>query len=114
MGEWDGLPIHEIRVDNPEEYEHRGASLVEHRAPGGENFHDLATRVLPLFEMVVNDSTGTLLIVGHAGVNRVILCHLLNLPRENLLTIKQDYGCLNIINRFESELRPRVINRQRR
>jgi broad specificity phosphatase PhoE len=111
MGGWDGYPIDEIRRGNPEEYERRGGSLADHRPPGGENFNDLAARVLPLFEKVVKDATGPLLIVGHAGINRVILCHLLNLPRENLFIVKQDYGCLNIIARFTTGLWPRLFNR---
>jgi broad specificity phosphatase PhoE len=63
-------------------YERRGASPADYRPPGGESFNDLAARVLPLFEEIVHDSTGNLLIVGHAVDNRIILCHLLNLPRK--------------------------------
>jgi alpha-ribazole phosphatase len=110
MGAWDGLPIDEVHRHNPEEYERRGASLADYRPPGGESFNDLAARVLPLFEEIVHNSTGNLLIVGHAGVNRIILCHLLNLPRERLFELKQDYGCLNSIDRTETGLLPLTIN----
>ena len=56
-----------------------------------------AARVLPAFEGVVQQSGENLLIVGHAGVNRIILCHLLGMPLENLFRLDQGYGCLNIL-----------------
>ena len=112
LGEWEGLPIDEVRRCNPDEYVRRGASLAEHRPPGGESFDHVAMRVLPLFEELVHSSTGNVLIVGHAGVNRVILCHILNIPRENLFNLQQDYGCLNIIDSAEAGLHPRHINIQ--
>ena len=110
MGSWENLPLDELRRNAPEEYERRGANLAEHRPPGGESFHDLASRVLPLFRELGSTTTGNLLIVGHAGVNRVILCHLLNLPTKNLFQIRQEYGCLNIIHRTETGLLPYLIN----
>ena len=112
LGAWEGLPIDEVRRNNPEEYELRGVSLADHRPPGGESFNDVAIRVLPIFEELVLRSTGNLLIVGHAGVNRVILCHILNIPRENLFNLQQDYGCLNIIDSAKTGLQPRHINIQ--
>ena len=37
-------------------------------------------------------------IVGHAGVNRLILCNLLGMPIANLFRIAQDYACINTIH----------------
>jgi broad specificity phosphatase PhoE len=37
------------------------------------------------------------LVVGHAGVNRVIICELLGMPIENIFRLRQDYGCLNVL-----------------
>ena len=112
LGAWDGLPIDEVRRCKPVEYERRGASLAGHRPPEGESFNDVALRVLPLFEELVDSSTGNVLIVGHAGVNRIILCHILNIPRENIFNLQQNYCCLNIIDSAMTGLHPRHINIQ--
>ncbi|WP_238492597.1 histidine phosphatase family protein [Desulfotruncus alcoholivorax] len=40
-----------------------------------------------------------MLIVGHAGVNRVIISQLLGMPLKNIFQICQDYACLNILCR---------------
>jgi len=97
LGSWDGMPVSEVRRLFPLEYIRRGADLVGYRPAGGESFADLSVRVLPAFEDVLQQSGENLLIVGHAGVNRVILCHLLGMPPANLFRLDQGYGCLNIL-----------------
>ena len=110
MGAWDGRPVDEIRHDFPDEYERRGAMISGHRPPGGESFDDLARRVLPVFEELVLGSSGNLLSVGHAGVNRVILCHIMGRCRKDLFSIPQDYCCLNLIDYGTAGLRLRERN----
>jgi len=97
LGRWDGMPISEVRRQFPEDYDQRGIDLAGFRPAGGESFTDLSARVLSAFEGVVQYSKGNLLIVGHAGVNRVLLCHLLGMPLANLFRLDQGYGCLNIL-----------------
>ena len=50
------------------------------------------------------------LIVGHAGVNRLVVCDVLGIPAANLHSIGQDYGCLNIIEFAETSTRLRLLN----
>ena len=38
--------------------------------------------------------------VGHGGVNRLILLDAIGAPLERLFHIEQNYGCLNIIEYF--------------
>jgi probable phosphoglycerate mutase len=97
LGHWEGMPVSEVRRLFPHEYDRRGADLVGYCPAHGESFADLSARVLPVFEGVVQQSKGNLLIVSHAGVNRVILCHLLGMPLANLFRLEQGYGCLNIL-----------------
>jgi probable phosphoglycerate mutase len=110
LGAWDGQPIADVRRLYPGEYEKRGADLVYYRPPAGECFADIAARVIPLFEEIVRNVPGNLLIVGHGGVNKVLLCHLLGMPMENLLRIRQDYGCLNIIEYGPDSVSLRGLN----
>ena len=112
LGEWDGRLRDEIREAFPHEWRRRGEDFEGYRPPGGESFADLSARIIPLFHQIVRDSDGTELIVGHAGVNRVILCHVLDMPLANLLRIGQDYGCLNIVECAEGAFRLKVMNVQ--
>lgn len=46
----------------------------------------------------------------HTGVNRMILCHVLGMPPENLFRIKQDYACLNKIDCRKKPYQVDVMN----
>lgn len=110
LGAWDGLAIDAVRRDAPEEYERRGNDLLRYRPPAGESFADLAARVLPPFAELVAAASGCLLIVGHAGVNRVILCHLLGLSPGELFSLPQDYGCLTLLDGTTDGFHLRCLN----
>jgi alpha-ribazole phosphatase len=97
LGDWEGLAVAEVAHRFPEEWRNRETRLATYRPPRGENFQDLKERVIPVFEQIVDEVRGDILIVSHAGVNRVILCHLLGMPVGNVLRLGQDYGCLNLI-----------------
>ena len=110
LGSWDGMPISEVKRRFPLEYQLRGADLAGYCPPSGESFADLSARVVPTFEKIIQHSCGNLLIVGHAGVNRVILCHLLGMPLANLFRLGQEYGCLNILEYSKKSLVIRRLN----
>lgn len=98
LGEFETLSLSEVKHRFPDKWRERGENLFTYRPAGGESFSDLCDRVLPAFEAITRDATGNILIVAHAGVNRMILCRLLGMPPEHLFRIGQDYAGLNIID----------------
>jgi probable phosphoglycerate mutase len=104
MGVWQGLSLREVAERQPEEYAARGRDIANFRPPGGESFADLASRVLPCWRDLVEDGeTQVVAIAGHAGVNRVVLCHLLGAPLANLFRIAQHPGCVNVVEWRKNE-----------
>jgi molybdenum cofactor cytidylyltransferase len=103
LGAWEGLSFAEVRRRFPEEYEARGRDFIYSRPPGGESFLDLANRVLPALHRALASHPGNILIVGHAGVNRILLCHSQDRSLANLFDIPQDYGCLNLIRSRDAD-----------
>ncbi len=87
-----------MNVRFPGEWDQRGRNISEYRPASGESFVDLAARVVPAFERLTAQPEDPILIVGHAGVNRVLLCHVLGMPLHHLFRMRQDYGALNIID----------------
>lgn len=98
LGHWDGLTFEEVRTRYPDEFEERGRDMVHYRPPGGESFLDCTKRVIPAFFDILHATRGSILIVGHAGVNRIILCQVSGLSLDRLFDMDQDYGCLNVIH----------------
>lgn len=98
LGAWEGLTFDEVRNHFPGCHEARGLNLAGFRPQAGESFVDLLSRAWPAFEAVVHGPDERVAIVAHAGVNRVLLCRILDIPLGNLLRLEQDYGCFNSIH----------------
>lgn len=68
------------------------------KPPGGENFEDVANRVVPIIERHVReDSRGaTYLYVIHGNVIRAILGHILEMPHRYRPRIEQGYCAISV------------------
>lgn len=114
LGSWEGERQADIRARFPDPWAARGEAMDTFRPPGGESFADLEARVMPAFEELSEFPEGPLLVVGHAGVNRVILCRLLGMPLSHLFRLEQDYGGLTLIGRSVRPFRVKTMNCRRR
>ena len=97
LGEWEGMRRSEIAARYPRQYAQRGADLANTRVPGGESFADCQQRMLKVWREIVASDAQRIVVVGHAGANRALLCHLLGRPLRELFTIAQDYGAINVV-----------------
>lgn len=110
LGQWDNLAVSEIKRRWPDAYRRRGQDMAGFRPPGGERFLDLKNRVVPAFESAVGRTARPLLIVTHAGVIRMILCHILGMPVENLFRIALGYGALTLVDGQANGYRIQALN----
>ncbi len=99
LGSWEGQCVQIIKSRYPQAYRQRGEQIADYRPPAGESFRDLQKRVWPAFEAATRRQHGQTLIVTHAGVIRVLLCRLLEIPLKHLFRIGQTYGTLTIVTR---------------
>jgi broad specificity phosphatase PhoE len=98
FGIWEGMTFAEIKERYPEEFEAWAGNPVKYSPPGGESTVEVKDRVIRALDEIIRRHDGEHLgIVAHGGVNRVILCHLLDIPLENIFRIEQSYAAVNII-----------------
>lgn len=97
LGSWDGLTVEEVRTRYPGQYEARGYDMAGFAPPGGESFLDLQRRALASLLPVLETAGGDVLLVAHAGVNRVLVCHFLGMPLEGLFRLGQGSCCRNVV-----------------
>ena len=95
MGDWDNMPMSHIRLHFPKLYAQRGEDFEYFTPPNGESFHDVAQRARYAFDTIAHHAKGTIIIVAHAGVNRMILSRILGLEINEMLSIEQPYACIN-------------------
>ena len=110
LGDWKGFTFREIEQQFPEDYAARGRDMENWRPPGGESFADFRARVMDAWRGILDRSQGNILLVGHGGVNRIILCDLLGISVANIHNFGQDYGCLNIIDFSRPRMCIKLIN----
>jgi probable phosphoglycerate mutase len=110
LGAWEGLSVAEVKDRFPGAYEQRGRDLEHFRPENGESFSDLAARCYPALLELATTCPGPLLVVGHAGVNRVLLSRMRNQPLQQLLDIPQDYCAVNILRWGAQQWNVEAIN----
>lgn len=96
-GAWEGIPKKEFSVRHPEVIAawQRDEDV---RPPGGENFEDVAARVIPKIDALIVEYRGkAILHVGHGNVIRVILGHFLGTPLNLRYKFAQDHCAVSII-----------------
>jgi len=104
LGEWQGLKRSELAARWPADYAARGRDIAHFRPPGGESFADLAARVLPCWTSIVADRDAQVVaIAAHAGVHRVILCHVLGMSLANLFRFTQRPAAVDVVEWRKNE-----------
>ncbi|MBW1722601.1 MAG: histidine phosphatase family protein [Deltaproteobacteria bacterium] len=112
FGTWEGMTLEEIHERFTHELRKRKKNIVDFKPPGGgESFSELSGRVSPCFREILEKHQGeNILLVGHGGVNRIILCEAMGLDFSRLFSLRQDYGCLNVIDFFPDTTVVRLMN----
>jgi broad specificity phosphatase PhoE len=110
LGQWEDKTFAEVEKLYPCEFKERGNNLSTFRPPEGENYVDLQIRVWRAIYPFLNTLKGNILIVSHAGVNRVIIGQVLDIPLDNIFSIRQDYGRISILTRKAGQYTLAALN----
>ena len=110
LGRWDGMAMSQVREQFPDLWQARGEDFGHFRPPGAESFTDLQQRVAPFIRRIADQSAGNTLIVTHAGVIRVLLCQVLQMPLSNLFRIHLDYGGVTLIQDINGMSQVKAVN----
>ncbi|MCS6776760.1 MAG: histidine phosphatase family protein [Chloroherpetonaceae bacterium] len=99
LGEWEGLNRTEIEARGEADRLARYAQdPLHHRPPGGEPLESAWDRVLRAAAMIrAQHPQGDLVIVGHGGSLRALLCHAIGAPMTSMRRIRLDNCSLSII-----------------
>ncbi len=108
---WEGLTANEIEEKFPGAFDEWRKNIADYRIPGGESIRDLSLRVVPVLKEILGANRGkNVVVVAHGAVNRVLLADAMGLDLNNIYSIEQDYGCLNIIDYFSGYAVVKLVN----
>ncbi len=104
FGIWEGKTRSQIASSDPEGYALWQKVDLSFSPPEGESLSTFRSRIHTALERFIAE-TGfgrNVLMVGHSGVNRVLLLRALGVPLENYFRFSQDYAALNIIDFYRA------------
>lgn len=94
MGAWDGLSFDDIRTKFPEEYKRRGEDFVNNYPTDAEPPIDALHRFEAHLLKLCSQKHGDFAIVGHAGITRLLICSISNIPLKLAFEVKLPYSCI--------------------
>ena len=98
FGDCEGLTCEEIAVQYPQIYRQWMEAPAQVRFPNGESLAEMRPRVLQAFEAIRKDREGqTIALVTHAGVIRILIAWILQVPDDHLFRLAQDYAAMNLV-----------------
>ena len=89
-GKWQGSPHQEVKDKYKELYGKWLKNPHQVKMPDGESLNDVRERALSVVDDVVAKYEGTVVLVSHRVVNKVLICALLGLDNSHFWNIKQD------------------------
>ena len=111
FGLWEGMSFDEIREKYPLEFDAWAGNPLKFSPMEGESTLAMRDRVIQAMnEIIEKHNKENIAIVAHGGVNRIILCHILGIPLENIFRIEQDYGAVNIIEFWDKYPVVKLLN----
>jgi broad specificity phosphatase PhoE len=111
FGVWEGMTFTEIKEKYPQEFEAWAGNPLRFSPVDGESTIEVRERAVKAVDSLLsNHNSGHIAIVAHGGVNRIILCHTMGMPLENIFRIEQDFGAVNIIEFWEKYPVVKLIN----
>ncbi len=90
FGEWQGLTHQKVKDKYPELYTEWTENPQQVVPPGGESLNDVRGRAVGVVNEVTARYQGTVVMVAHRVVNKVLICALLGLDNNHFWDIKQD------------------------
>jgi len=111
VGRWEGHSWEAIRLAEPEAYAAYHADPGRVPYAGGESFGDVAARVTPTLQKLLDRHSGqTILVVSHHVVNRVYLAGLLGLPPSQARRISLENGSISLVQQMHGKARLQTLN----
>lgn len=110
LGHWEGMKRSEVRSTFPDQYAARGRDMTCYRVPGGESYVECRLRLLAAWKQILSSGSDQVVVVSHAGINRLLLCHLLGMPMTHMFRIGQNYGCVNIVQQTGESICVQLVN----
>lgn len=112
FGEWEGRTAAELQQEDPQRLHRFWSDPINNRPPGAESLHEFQSRVIAAWDDILARYRGRhVLIVGHAGMMRMIIRHVLDMPLDNMFRIQVANAAISriLVDHFQGMDLPRLV-----
>lgn len=109
FGQWEGLTFDEIQTQYPEQIRRWFESPDTFVFPDGESVKGFRNRVLNSLNGILEED-GNMVIVGHGGSLRFIICHLCDLGMNCLHSFELEPASVTVLEHHDESTVIRVLN----
>jgi alpha-ribazole phosphatase/probable phosphoglycerate mutase len=89
FGEWEGRTASELEQEIPGQVNRFLKDPLSNTPPGAETLIKFEARVIAAWNDILQQHSGQhVLLVGHAGMIRMVLCHVLDMPIDRMFRIQ--------------------------
>ena len=89
FGEWEGRTAVELNQEKSDQVQRFISDPLNHTPPGAETLYEFEARIIGAWNEMLETHAGQhILLVGHAGVMRMILRHALDMPLATMFRIQ--------------------------
>jgi alpha-ribazole phosphatase len=89
FGEWEGRTAAELDQEKSDQVQQFLTDPLNHTPPGAETLYEFEARIIGAWnEMLERHAGQHILLVGHAGVMRMIMRHVLDMPLDTMFRIQ--------------------------
>lgn len=111
FGEWEGKTPETLSQSYPGQYERWLVNPNEVTVAKAEPLAEAQTRVVHSLERIAEENENSVVcIVGHGGINRVLLLSLMQADLGAFWRLRQDTACLNLIEILDDIPRINLLN----
>ena len=99
FGRWSGLSWDAVEARYPGALSERMEKLESYKPPQGENLVEVALRVWRVIDEALKKcKEEAVAIIGHGGVNRVLIARATGLSLNKIFSLEQDFACVNVLD----------------
>jgi len=103
LGPWEGNLYDDVESSCPDSFKHFWNEPHLFNVSGAETFYDLQQRAISMIEKIATEQPRKqIAIVSHGALIKSVLCHVENLPMEQLWTPPNMHNCAHSIIEFET------------
>lgn len=96
FGAWEGRTVDEILAATPEALNRFWQDPIAHPPPDGEPLQDCAARVAAGWhDLLARHAGRRVLVIGHGGMIRLVLHHILEMPLSRIWRLEVPYATLS-------------------